>query len=457
MNDRLPEMLWAILIRQGFGQEKALGQFRRVLNFIGNHPKKSELHDLTLTGISKLDHALRSELVAFIAEPPPTNAVLQTLLLFENLPAREVWAEALQAPNPDLGLLMSAVGSTLWHQSQEATDCRWLRATAQIIAGRLHIPQEMVKEWLGYPNEGDQQSVRPSIRATEMAQNPLDPPDLTWPKAFWKEAWEHTPCIQLREPQPQAEIEVLVTRDRVRNVVGDLRAHWEATHTTTAIDAKHDGVFGMAFYSLQILDELMGIGVGTQILGRLGLRTILELRINLRFLVLQNDDDLWRKWRKYGAGQAKLSALKFDENIEAPRHINVENLERIANEDLWEEFVEIPLSGWSGLDLRKISERGDVKDAYDQYYSWTSGYAHGMWGAVRESCFCTCGNPLHRIHRYPQMQILPDVVEDAAELVDAILDELHTVFPSFTTRLIANARKHESSATIQNFNKPEPA
>ena len=192
----------------------------------------------------------------------------------------------------------------------------------------------------------------------------------------------------------------------------------------------------MAFYALHILDELLGIGVGAGILGRLGLRTILEVRINLRFLIVKNDQNLWKTWRKYGAGQAKLNALKFDETVEAPRHIDVESLEQIPNEDLWEEFVEIQLSGWSGLDLRKISEVTSLKNTYDQFYGWTSGYSHGTWGPIRESCFRACGNPLRRLHRYPEARTLPDVVEDAAQLLDEILEDLHDTFPSFTDRLL---------------------
>lgn len=199
MNDRLPEMIWAALIRVALGQDHALGLFRRILNFIGKHEKSAEFYDLTLTGISKLAPNLREELIAFIVEPPQAEKALQSLRLFKALPAREVWDQALPQSEPDVALLMDAVGATLWHQSQEATDCRWLRLMAQVMSGRFHIPQETAKEWFGYPNEGDQREVRPSIRAAEIAPVSLESPDLTWPTAFWDEAWLHTPCLELRK------------------------------------------------------------------------------------------------------------------------------------------------------------------------------------------------------------------------------------------------------------------
>ena len=80
----------------------------------------------------------------------------------------------------------------------------------------------------------------------------------------------------------------------------------------------------MAFYCLRILDEMMGLAIWNSVLGRLGLRTILEVRINLQFLLDQDDPDLWKEWREYGAGQAKLNALKFDELIDPPKYIDLD-------------------------------------------------------------------------------------------------------------------------------------
>jgi hypothetical protein len=245
----------------------------------------------------------------------------------------------------------------------------------------------------------------------------------------------NTPCLELIQGTPITIPDTGVTRSGVTRVIELLKAHWKETHSTTAVDARHDGVFGMAFYSLRILEEMLGIAIGSSALGRLGLRTILEVHINLRFLLGKDDATLWQKWRAYGAGQAKLNLLKFDKNIEPPRYIDTDTIERIAGEDIWEEFLSINLASWSGSDLRRLSEQSGLKETYDKYYSWTSGYAHGMWGPIRESCFQTCGNPLHRLHRYPHSGTLQDTVDDAAELVDEILADLEKAYPSFPHRL----------------------
>lgn len=435
MNERLPEMVWAALIRSAFDPDRALGQFRRILNFIGKHPKANELFDVTLSGIAKLSAPLREEMITAIIGLPEVGEVLATLRLFQSLPAYDTWDRLLPKADPNVELLMDAVGSCLWHQSQEATDCRWLRVMGRVVAGKFHIPKETAKEWFGYPNEGDQLKVCPSIRAAEVAPNPLEPPDLAWPNAFWDEAWRNTPCLRLVDGERPLLIRETINRKRLKEVSEVLQGHWENTHQTTAMDAKHDAVFGMAFYALRLLEELLGIGIGQSILGRLGLRTILELHISLRYLLAEDDEEVWNKWRSYGAGQAKLNALKFDDNLDPPKHIDIESIERIAGEDLWEEFLNINLRNWCGLDLRRLSERTGLKDTYDKFYSWTSGYSHANWGPIREACYNTCGNPLHRLHRYPEQQTLGDTVDDAAEIVDEVLADLDRAFPSFPHRL----------------------
>ena len=162
----------------------------------------------------------------------------------------------------------------------------------------------------------------------------------------------------------------------------------------------------MAFYALRVIREMMSFGMSSGILARLGLRTLLEMRINLKYLVDQNDVALWQEWRKYGAGQAKLTSLKADDFQDPPQFIDLESLKSIASEDVWEEFVAIDFGSWTGADMRKISEQVSVKETYDKYYPWASSYSHAMWGAVRESSYRTCANPLHRLHRYPKEQAL---------------------------------------------------
>lgn len=433
----MPEMLWAVIVRAIDEQEFAISQFRRIINFVGNHERSEEFFDLTHTGISKIDADLRAELIACITDHPAISDALTILRLFNDLPAAPDWMARTPEQKPDFELLMRAVGQNLWHQSQEATDCRWLRLMAQLAAGKLRVPREIAEEWIGYPDVGDQKSVRPSIRAAEIAPTFVEPPDKTWADSFWLEAWHNTPCLVLNNDTVEHPEAVPVTRAAISKLLQNLKEHWQGTHSTTSVDARHDSIFGIALFALRLVDELLGIGVGTGILGRLGLRTLLEAYVSIHYLLHKDEEALWKKWRAYGAGQAKLNALRFDTDMEPPKFINIEWIEQIAGEDIWEEFLNIELGSWSGLDLRKLSERSGCKDQYDAHYSWTSGYVHGTWGPVREASFSTCGNPLHRMHRYPDLRPLPDTVSDAIDLANRILDDLDVAYPKFPHRISA--------------------
>ncbi len=435
-NERLPEMLWAAIIRVISDQDYAISEFRRVISFVSEHADKDKMSDLSLTAISELDEKTRNEFLDYLLSNPITASALTILKLFKELPARESWLKFLPHTEPDIDLLMVAVGICLPHQSQEATDCRWLKVMLRVVSGKFNAPREMVEPWINYPYEGEMRSIRPSIRSCEMAFNPMEEKDLTWANNFWAEAWDNTPCLELVPESVTPEVEQCCSVEEISKLRQHLEEHWMKTHSTTEIDAKHDGFFGIAFYSLTILSEMASSSLSTGVLARLGLRTILEIHINLRFLSIKNDDKLWAKWRTYGAGQAKLNAQKFDELVEPPKFINTETLESIAGEDLWEEFINIELGSWSGADLRKLSEKAKLKASYDKYYSWSSTYSHGTWGAIREVCFNTCGNPLHRLHRYPKESTLPNTLHDACILVNEILNDLSEAYPSFDLRLL---------------------
>lgn len=429
--DRLPEMIWAIVIRSAYSQELALTHFRKIILFIKNHPLKDKIKDISVTSISELDEDLREQLIEIITSDSQIAEALTILRLFPSLPAKESWYKYLPTNRPDINLLMLAVGKTLFHQTQEATDCRWLRIMVLVAANKIHIPRDIIDELVHYPGLGDQRHVRPMIRSLEMTftiENKI------WPTGFWNECWENTPCLSLEkdEPQSQTNNNDISSIDLLHD---QLITHWKKTHNTTEIDAKHDCIFGITLYSLRLVKESIEGNVSSGILGRLSLRSLFENYVTLHYLINKNEDALWNKWRKYGAGQAKLNALRFDENLTTPKYINHETLEIIASEDTWEEYLDIELGNWTNLDLRKLCIEANLKEFYDTYYSWTSGFAHGHWGAVREAEFTTCGNPLHRLHRIPESLPLQDVSYDLELIFNKILEDLDIVYSEFPYRL----------------------
>ena len=421
MNGRLPEMLWAALILASTERNEAFNEFNRILNFVSGHQRKTELEQLTISGISNLEVPLRQEVIGFITDNRRTAQALATLKLFDSLPSKDDWDKTLSDFEPSENLLMTAVGNTLFHQSQASTDCRWFRTANVAAAGMLSVNPDLVgyiEALNNYPKlePGALEGAR--IRAGEIGLSSFMATEPAWPSAFWQEAWEKTPCLELGTPQEE-QVQLSTTRQQLNQLMQNLKEHW--TKNPLRLPQSTPNTMPCSewpFTLCKCWTEMMAFGISNGILSRLGLRTILEVRINLKYLIDDNTGELWKKWRQYGTGQAKLSSLKLDDLAEPPQYIDMRGLEHIASEDLWEELLTIDVGNWANGDLRKISQQANMKDTYDQHYPWTSTYAHGMWGAIRESCYHTCGNPLHRLHRYLEKQPLKDCLYNATSLVD---------------------------------------
>jgi hypothetical protein len=377
--------------------------------------------------------------------------------LFDSLPGREQWASALevQTQDQDWQTLGDAVLKVLDHQSQEATDIRWLSLLFKLALGLLHFPvtmKERVEELIAYPNRGDMRSVRPFIRAGEMTFAMHITSDNSWGKTFWKECLDKTTCTPagLSRP-PDSEYDQVDSIKVIQQVHTALLDHWFNTLNTTAVDSKHDSAFGFGFYGLSVLLEMIVGRNGLGIIGRALLRILVECRITLAYLRHVGMNELWDKFRAFGTGQAKLALLKLDEMSEnKPNFVSSAVLEQLSNEDFFQEYVQIELGHWCGLDLRKMAEVSGTKDDYDKVYGWASTFVHGHWPALRDACMTHCFNPLYRLHRVPLLghRLLEDAVPDAARLVNLILDDVGTLYPDFSPRVVLVALEKEAEAAI---------
>jgi hypothetical protein len=444
----MPEVLWACLVRAVLPRDQALGVFRDVA-VIAREFIDSPMHLNALipthTNLAQRHPALIPRIVQLIAAKPLGYAALRPLLLLDSLPGREYWVAAIAAEPglQEFDLLADSVLEFFDHQSEHSTDVRWLLVIFGMLTRKVRFPTTMaqrVDEIANYPNQGDLHSVRPSIRSKEQMmwiEVGNESPAYEWSAAFWRECHGKTPCI-LAVPEEVAP-PTRASEDVgpiVFNAMNDLSDHWIATSRTTAVDAAHEGAFAFVLYALACLVEILK-GNRRRIAGRLLLRTLTECRITFAYLLAKNDPDLWLEFRRYGAGQAKLVLLKVKEAAMPPHSISIEKLEQLANKDVWQEFVDINLGSWAGIDLRRMADESGTKQLYDAHYGWNSGFAHSHWSAMRDTTLSNCLNPLHRGHRIPLSgeRKLGDVRPDALEIGGTIIAELMRAYPGRTVTL----------------------
>ena len=444
----MPEMLWACLVRAVLPRDDALEAFRGVAliarEFIDSPAVLSEIIP-THSNLAARHPELIPRIIQIVGKYPLGYAALRPLIALESLPGRDRWIDALgMEPDPqELNALADAIPEYLDHQSEESTDVRWLLVLYGGLSHKVQYHESMsdrVDSIRLFPNHGDMRKVRPSIRASEpmVWMQPGDgDPVFPWSQQFWQECHSRTPCFivepeAVKVPEPKAAD----IGPRVVQALNDVSDHWINTATSTAVDAVHEGTFTFVLYALTCLLEMVGVN-RLGIAGRLLLRTLAECRITLAYLQHKNDPDLWGKFRKYGVGQAKLALLKIEEASKPPHSISMETLRRLANEDVWQEYSDIDLGNWAGVDLRKMAEDSGTKDVYDAHYGWNSGFAHGQWAAMRDGTLTTCLNPLHRLHRVPAggERGMGDVVSDAAEIVESMIVGLLRAYPGASISL----------------------
>ncbi|MFN4289244.1 MAG: DUF5677 domain-containing protein [Permianibacter sp.] len=453
VDHHMPEMLWAVLLAGVMQRQDFLITMRKIAVycrgwFVRNEPDNPEqqLSDND-TGLdfsivvdqTKLAEVTEEEFHNFIAIPlshPLGYAALRPILLIKDLPGADRWKKEIGAEptEDDWNTIAHAVANALDHQSESSTDIRWFKVIIAVISGRMHFPEscaEMLEEFRLYPDKGDMRKVRPSIRSMEMVLR-RNPPR-AWIENFWTQTSRDTRCLD-----PSVDQEYRITDTRIvpdtlftarECVIDRFRRNIRADRA----DARLDSAFGLVLYALSILEEIGMHRVHTRILGPISLRALAETFITFRYLAHLDSPAMWQSYRVYGAGQAKLAFLKTQqEHGDLPNFLDESALYSIANEDAWQEFLDIEIGHWANSNLRKMALECGAKDVYDKYYDWSSGFIHGNWAAVRDTNFVTCHNPLHRLHRIPRVihRSLNSVEPDAVELINGMIKILEKLFPN---------------------------
>ena len=454
INDRLPEMLWAVIIIGNLERNEALNFFRTIAKFVQNNP---ECFNITLSGISHYEENKRKELInIMINYSVEIKKILNSLILFDNLPAFSDWKIYLDenTKKEDWFIISQGVIKAFNHQSQEATDCRWVKVLCFILSGKVNFlkgQEDIAKEILYYPDYGDLRKVRPTIRAMEINQVMEEKnKENNWAKEFWIECYKKTNCIpeeiydkKIVKKQNSRKKEFEKFREKylneTRTIINEIANHFFNNINETSIESRHEGAFGLALFALTIFIEIILYRIQNSLTSRLALRTLVENYIIFKYLLKKEkkENRIWDIYRNYGTGQIKLVFLKLKELKTKTNCIDLEMLDFIANEDQWLEFVPINIGNWDNNDLRKMSEEVKLKDLYDKFYNYTSGYSHSNWGAVRESVYQKCINPLHRFDRIPS-QYLPlmlNVINDSVKIMNKILDCLSKAYPEFSFRI----------------------
>ena len=408
-DDHLAPMLWAALLTEALPRARYLDCLRQVAAtcapwFKDDGPLSRRGAPVPETGpmnftivldfdsLAELPDALFERFLQVVGAHSRARDALRPLLLLRSIPGIERWRHYLnlEPVDGDWESLAGAIGRTLNHQSEAATDIRWFKVVIPIIAGKMHFGGDLAergREIVDFPNRGELRALRPSIRASEVSMRRSPPP--AWVPSFWDECARSTGCIDPTDIQSEFKRAApLLTAKNVMSCRYQLIERFFEVKSSERVDARLDSTFGLVLYALSILTTVAATRSQETMLGRLAIRSIVEARITLQFLAKKDDPKIWTQWRVYGAGQVKLAFLKAQEAArDQPNFYDVDDLYQLANEDTWQEFLDIDLAHWTKANLRWMATESDAKEIYDGYYGWSSGFVHAQWGAVRDTDF----------------------------------------------------------------------
>ena len=195
-------------------------------------------------------------------------------------------------------------------------------------------------------------------------------------------------------------------------------------------DHKKDVIMGNLTYIYKMVNEIYNTNLETSITSRLVMRTLVEIYINLKFMISigEKNEKIWESFKEYGSGKYKNIYKKIEEEKSlCPQnsHLDRKILELLANELKSEEFVIIDFKNFAKKNIREKFIDVEEKNLYDVYYDYDTCFTHGYWSAIRESSLLLCDNPLHNYHSVSDKdgeQKLIDISNDYILILDKIIN-----------------------------------
>lgn len=432
-DDYMLNMLWACILAGNLDQKRYTKIFEKVLHNAERSLKNKPFSTICHNYLATLDQSTFNSIFSPILEDEDAAAHILAIRLVEGMPDAILWGNFL--PNPEninhyWYALKTGVFSCIDPGSKQGLDVRSLKVRFLTRIGR--VKNMTGKKSLSKATHGATEIV---LRCME-EETEKSPVKKFPSNKIWTELFEKTDCTTLRTSGSILNDYEILTHE-ISSIIRNLCWHFEQTLKSTHVDAKIDTAFGLVIYSLSIARELSETDASHGIVGRIALRSIAESLISLTFLRRKDNPKMWMMYRNSGTGRAAQTFLKSLNWNNPPVYLEQEKLEHMANEDEWLEMADIETSPWSGKDLRKMAIEAKLKDIYDSYYEWTSGFAHAQWGAIRDSVFTICYNPLHRFHRIPKSSSKSQsVLDDCCKLCNLLLTEIETMYPAKISRRI---------------------
>ncbi len=442
--EALPEYIWISLILEGYGRARGLGIIEAIIKDLSKISKElcisklSNIFSLELSKQQKYYEVISRWINPSILSPLTLIFRMENHTLFNNF-----FLDIDVTIDHKVEILERVIKKNLFHQTNEATDVRFVILLFEIYGDRLYVANGLgVKEALiEYPkidhSNPKMQFYRPMIRSAEIGSRAIFNQKNNFCEIFWKNVAMLTQCNSLIiDYGEQGGTSMNFFGDSV-NVIEYLIAN---NKEKLIMDEKFSVCLGIATYALKIYKEVLDGKLSDGILGRFALRTITEVYVTLKYMLLKEteQENVWKSFKEYGVGKYKyvvLKARELDQDM-SQHHFALPVLDAILNEDKNEEFTDMDTRLFDNQNVRKKFEVIGENNLYDLYYEYDTNFIHGLWGAIRESSMVSCDNPGHKYHPIPDItfeQKLKNIESDSEMILKKLFKLISSnyEFPSF--------------------------
>lgn len=449
--NRLPEYLWLGLVLDKY--ERKVGLEKAYLIIKKLHEINSDIKAPTFSQILRFSKDDQLKLFSYISQVAGKDS-LNPLTLIYTYSDFKHFARTFVCTNvtPDIRRMKinSVLEKAYNHQSEFATDIRFIVLFFSMMTGNFSMPKEQIDLLLEYPlldHENEKMRlIRPTIRSMELIVLNFETPNQEYLSFFWERISTMSDCelftINWPENSENAELYIELLYEIFQFFTTAFKA-------TNPLDTKHSVLLGIATYSYKRLCEVHEHKLYNSISGRSTIRNIIENYIMMKYLLKNEEaqEDIWSKYQMYGIALYKVVVARFRDNEinDENGHVDYKYLELLVNEYLDEEFLDMDTSYFDKQNIRLKAQSVDEKDLFGMYYDYDSSFEHGMWGAIRESTLLKCNSSAHQYHCVPDYERnvkLKSVWPDCIKNMNKIIEIMNNIYP-LPSILYKEVKKYE--------------
>ncbi len=400
---RMPNLLWLGLIINKYGHIDGLAKCYRIIEFMKNN--NMETDNLNITTILLLDDNNKILLFDYINNLCEDKILDCLCLVIDDKIFRQKFYKINKTSETRIKELKELVIECYSKFSYIGCDMRFFFSYHQAYIDKLKIMSncsdtiaifnEYYKLEHSEPIMG---MYRSGIRAMEISFSMLSE-NLEYQTSFWNTVGNMSECELYLLDYPKGDEKKM--KDFYEDVEKELH-NLIADNFEKKNEDKFIVISGLLTYAVKLLKDVCDNNLHNSISSRIILRTIMDVYMNIKYLILLEKDssNVWREYQDYGLGKFKLIYKKAQENykINENSHLTPEILEAIVNDNFDEETMDIDLGYFDKTSIIKKFEEIGEKELYDTLYDYDISYSHAHWGAIRESSVLKCDNALHQLH-----------------------------------------------------------